>query len=62
MGGQDDAFEAALPVIKAMSRYVFRMGGPGTGHIAKTLNNYVSAANVHILTRYSGLCADTPFC
>ncbi|GJN90611.1 hypothetical protein Rhopal_003623-T1 [Rhodotorula paludigena] len=46
VGGQDEAVEAAMPVLKCTSKYVFRMGGPGKGHIAKTLNNYVSAAAI----------------
>lgn len=34
-----EAFEKALPVLQAMAKYVFHMGGLGSGHVMKTLNN-----------------------
>lgn len=46
----DAAFDRALPVLQAMARYVFRMGGLGAGHAMKTLNNYISAASIVALS------------
>lgn len=40
------ALDKALPVLKAMSKYVFVMGGLGSGHAMKTLNNYVSVGSI----------------
>jgi 3-hydroxyisobutyrate dehydrogenase-like beta-hydroxyacid dehydrogenase len=40
------AIERAMPVFKAMGKYVFPMGGSGAGHAMKTLNNYVSVGSI----------------
>lgn len=49
IGGEEDAIEEAMPVLKCLSAHQFRMGKIGNGHVAKTLNNYVSAASVRSL-------------
>ena len=49
VGGQEAAIDAALPALRCTSKYVFKMGGPGRGHLAKTLNNYVSASSIAAL-------------
>jgi 3-hydroxyisobutyrate dehydrogenase-like beta-hydroxyacid dehydrogenase len=48
MLGCDSAatLERAMPVIKSMSKYQFHMGSLGSGHIMKTLNNYVSVGSI----------------
>ncbi|EXJ59888.1 hypothetical protein A1O7_04035 [Cladophialophora yegresii CBS 114405] len=52
MVGSDskDAIDRALPVLQAMAKYVFVMGGLGAGHVMKTLNNYTSAASIVALS------------
>jgi 3-hydroxyisobutyrate dehydrogenase-like beta-hydroxyacid dehydrogenase len=35
-----------MPVLKAMSKYVFVMGELGAGHAMKALNNYVSVGSI----------------
>lgn len=42
----DKAYQTALPVLQAMSQYVFVMGKLGAGHAMKTLNNYVSVGSI----------------
>jgi len=39
VGGTDDAFERARPVLEAMGRTVVHCGGPGNGQAAKICNN-----------------------
>lgn len=48
MVGSDSkaALDKALPLLKQMSRHLFVMGGLGSGHIMKTLNNYVSIGSI----------------
>jgi 3-hydroxyisobutyrate dehydrogenase-like beta-hydroxyacid dehydrogenase len=48
MVGSDSpaAIEKAMPVLKAMSKYVFVMGELGAGHAMKALNNYVSVGSI----------------
>lgn len=40
------ALEKVLPLLKDMSSHVFPMGSLGSGHIMKTLNNYVSVGSI----------------
>lgn len=40
------AIDKALPVLKTMCKYTFVMGGCGSGHAMKTLNNYVSVGSI----------------
>lgn len=48
MVGSDshEVLEKVLPILKDMSTHVFPMGGLGTGHTMKTLNNYVSVGSI----------------
>ncbi|ORX97607.1 2-hydroxy-3-oxopropionate reductase [Clohesyomyces aquaticus] len=48
MVGSDSpkGLEKVLPILKDMSSHVFTMGGLGTGHTMKTLNNYVSVGSI----------------
>lgn len=48
MVGSDSqtALDKALPVLRQMSRHLFVMGGLGSGHVMKTLNNYVSVGSI----------------
>ena len=45
-GGDGDTIDRAEPVLQAMGKSVFRTGPLGSGHAAKALNNYVSAAGL----------------
>jgi 3-hydroxyisobutyrate dehydrogenase len=51
MIGSDDpaALERALPILKCMGNTFFEVGGLGTGHAAKALNNVVGASNYAVL-------------
>jgi 3-hydroxyisobutyrate dehydrogenase-like beta-hydroxyacid dehydrogenase len=40
------ALDLAMPVLEVMGKHVFVMGGLGSGHAMKTLNNYTSAASI----------------
>lgn len=46
VGGDDTIIDRAEPVLKAMGKSIFRTGPLGSGHAAKALNNYVSAAGL----------------
>ena len=41
VGGPDDAFQRAEPVLQAMGKTIVHAGGPGTGQAAKICNNMV---------------------
>jgi 3-hydroxyisobutyrate dehydrogenase-like beta-hydroxyacid dehydrogenase len=41
-----ETLEKVLPILKDMSTHVFPMGGLGSGHTMKTLNNYVSVGSI----------------
>lgn len=45
-GGEVTDIERARPILGAMGASVFRTGALGSGHAAKALNNYVSAAGL----------------
>lgn len=45
-GGEPQHVERARPLLEAMGRNLFETGAPGSGHAAKALNNYVSAAGL----------------
>jgi 3-hydroxyisobutyrate dehydrogenase-like beta-hydroxyacid dehydrogenase len=47
VGGDAVAFELALPVFATFSASVVHMGGPGTGQIAKLLNNALTMTNLN---------------
>ena len=41
VGGADEDFEAALPLLEAMGRRIVHCGGPGLGQAAKVCNNMI---------------------
>lgn len=41
VGGSDDAFELARPVLEAMGKTIVHAGGPGNGQAAKICNNMI---------------------
>ncbi len=45
-GGDDAVIDAIEPVLQAMGKSIIRTGPLGSGHAAKALNNYVSAAGL----------------
>lgn len=45
-GGDHAAIDRAEPILLTMGKSVFRTGPLGSGHAAKALNNYVSAAGL----------------
>ena len=45
-GGDAGTIERAEPLLRSMGKSVFRTGPLGSGHAAKALNNYVSAAGL----------------
>ncbi|MGD9837113.1 MAG: NAD(P)-dependent oxidoreductase [Afipia sp.] len=45
-GGDESTVDKAEPVLQAMGKSIFRTGPLGSGHAAKALNNYVSAAGL----------------
>ena len=45
-GGARSTIDRADPILAAMGKSVFRTGPLGSGHAAKALNNYVSAAGL----------------
>jgi 3-hydroxyisobutyrate dehydrogenase len=59
VGGDAVVLERCRPLLRAMGRSVVHVGPAGSGHAAKALNNYVSAASLlatvealHIATRF----------
>jgi len=46
VGGDGAALERVRPVLAALGETITHAGGPGAGHAAKALNNYVSAAGL----------------
>jgi 3-hydroxyisobutyrate dehydrogenase len=61
VGGEEAAFESALPYLKAMGRNIVLAGGPGAGQAAKICNNMmvgicmVAAAEGFLLADKLGL-------
>jgi 3-hydroxyisobutyrate dehydrogenase-like beta-hydroxyacid dehydrogenase len=61
VGGSETALETARPTLERFSSKLFHMGAPGSGHIAKLLNNFLNGINleataeVMIAARKSGL-------
>lgn len=49
IGGAPEDINDALPILKTMSRWRFYMGPLGSGHVAKTFNNYITAAGIAAL-------------
>ncbi len=46
VGGPEDAFAAATPILSAMGRSLVHCGGAGAGQAAKACNNMMLAANM----------------
>lgn len=46
----DKAFEIVRPVLQTMAGYIFHMGPLGSGHVMKTLNNYIMASSIIALS------------
>jgi 3-hydroxyisobutyrate dehydrogenase len=46
VGGDDDLFEPCRPLLEAMGRKIFHMGGVGSGHTMKAVNNFLSACTM----------------
>lgn len=49
IGGEKEAVDEVLPVLNTMARWTFNMGGPGSGHVCKTFNNYMTGAAIAAL-------------
>lgn len=45
VGGSDEDFEAARPLLEAMGRRIVHCGGPGLGQAAKVCNNMILAVS-----------------
>ncbi|MEM5344987.1 NAD(P)-dependent oxidoreductase [Paraburkholderia azotifigens] len=46
VGGRADVLAQCMPALEAMGKSILHIGGAGSGHAAKALNNYVSAAGL----------------
>jgi 3-hydroxyisobutyrate dehydrogenase len=46
VGGDAEALEAVRPLLAAFSAHVHHMGGSGTGHVAKVLNNFLNGVTL----------------
>ncbi|BCG01403.1 2-hydroxy-3-oxopropionate reductase (plasmid) [Paraburkholderia sp. PGU19] len=46
VGGRAEVLAQCMPVLEAMGKSILHIGGAGSGHAAKALNNYVSAAGL----------------
>ena len=44
-GGTEEAYQACLPVLRAMGDKIFLVGGVGAGHTAKLVNNMMTIIN-----------------
>ena len=44
-GGTEEAYQACLPVLRAMGEKIFLVGGVGAGHVAKLVNNMMTIIN-----------------
>jgi len=64
VGGDEQSFARARPVLAAFSRQVLHLGDVGSGQLAKTINNMLlwaaMAANFEALTLAKQLGADIP--
>ena len=50
VGGADEAFERARPVLEAMGKTIVHAGGPGTGQAAKICNNMILGASMIVVS------------
>ncbi|BEU26731.1 NAD(P)-dependent oxidoreductase [Paraburkholderia sp. 22B1P] len=46
VGGREETLAQCQPVLEAMGKSILHIGGAGSGHAAKALNNYVSAVGL----------------
>jgi len=46
VGGEREAFDRALPILKAMGRNIVLIGGPGAGQVAKACNQIIVALTI----------------
>jgi len=49
VGGSDDAFERARPVLEKMGKTIVHAGGPGSGQAAKICNNMILGASMIVV-------------
>jgi 3-hydroxyisobutyrate dehydrogenase len=60
-GGSEEALEAVGPILETFASRVYHMGAPGSGHVAKLLNNFLNGislaatAEVMVAARKAGL-------
>ena len=60
-GGSEEALEAVRPILETFASRVYHMGAPGSGHVAKLLNNFLNGislaatAEVMVAARKAGL-------
>ncbi|MDK7084028.1 NAD(P)-dependent oxidoreductase [Pseudoglutamicibacter cumminsii] len=45
-GGTEEAFARAKPILEPLGKSLVHIGGPGSGNVAKVLNNLLSATNL----------------
>ena len=50
VGGPEDAFERARPVLEKMGKTIVHAGGPGTGQAAKICNNMILGASMIVVS------------
>ena len=50
VGGGDDAFERAQPVLERMGKTIVHAGGPGNGQAAKICNNMILGASMIVVS------------
>ncbi len=46
VGGEESIFESCRPVLSVMGKNLFYMGGIGSGHAMKAINNFLSATSL----------------
>jgi len=46
VGGDEGAFQRALPILQAMGKNIVRVGGPGAGQVAKACNQVIVALTI----------------
>lgn len=46
VGGEEQAFQRALPILRAMGKNIVRVGGPGAGQVAKACNQMIVALTI----------------
>ncbi|MGN9785701.1 NAD(P)-dependent oxidoreductase [Nonomuraea sp. ZG12] len=45
-GGDQEALDRIRPLLETFAQKIFHLGGPGTGHSAKLLNNFLNAVSL----------------